>query len=98
MKTLLLNLMLMASVEAEAGSIENYDLLLKELAPMEIPATDVVGERRQIVHIFDLEGNMVKEIDKDDFIENTMESSDYETLAQSEYIFSYIGDIYFIKN
>jgi len=96
MKILLLNLLMSVSVHAnETDVVEDYSWVLDELnaETAEMVITEF-AERK--VKIFDAAGNLVKEILKADFDENTMNNSEYGLLAKSAFMFNYLGDSYFL--
>lgn len=96
MKILLLNLLMSISIHAnETDVVEDYTWVLDELnaKAAEMVLTSI---EKYKVNIFDVEGNLVKEILKADFDENTMDNSEYRLLAKSVFMFDYLGDSYFL--
>jgi len=96
MKILLLNLLMSVSIHAnETGAVEDYSWVLDELnaEAAEMVITEIAENK---VKIFDAAGNLIKEILKADFDENTMDNSEYRLMAKSAFMFSYLGDSYFL--
>jgi len=96
MKILLLNLLMSVSIHAsETDAVEDYSWVLDELnaEAAEMVTTEFAESK---VKIFDAAGNFVEEILKADFDENTMNSSEYGLMAKSAFMFSYLGDSYFL--
>ncbi len=96
MKILLINLLMSVSIHAnETDAAEDYTWVLDELnAETAEMAMTELGESK--VKIFDSAGNLVREISKTDFDENTMENSEYRLMAKSAFMFDYLGDSYFL--
>ena len=96
MKILLLNLLMSVSIHVnETDAVEDYSWVLDELnaEAAEMVIAEIAENK---VKIFDASGNLVREILKADFDENTMENSEYRLMAKSEFMFSYLGDSYFL--
>ncbi|MCP4460027.1 MAG: hypothetical protein GY816_18690 [Cytophagales bacterium] len=96
MKILLLNLMMSVSIHAnETNAVDDYTWVLDEL---NAEATEMVMTNfdESKVKIFDAAGNLMKEILKSDFDENSMNNSEYRLIAKSAFMFDYLGDSYFL--
>ena len=96
MKILLLNLLMSVSIHAnETDVVEDYSWVLDELnaETAEMVITEIAESK---VKIFDVAGNLMQEILKADFDENTMDNSEYRLMAKSAFMFNYFGDSYFL--
>ena len=49
------------------------------------------------VKIFDYDGNLLEEYALADVVNDELSSSDYYTLQESDYAFSYLGDYYYFS-
>ena len=87
--------MSVATQAAESNGSEDYSWVLEELnnQATEMTMASAVDSK---VKIFDAAGNLVKEILKADFEENSMETSEYKLVAKSAFMFDYLGDSYFL--
>ena len=96
MKILLLNfLVTIATHSTEMGDVEDYTWVLDELNA-ETTEMTVSSTFESKVKIFDVSGNLVKEILKSDIEDNNLESAEYKIVAQSAFMFDYLGDSYFL--
>lgn len=50
------------------------------------------------IKIFDIDGNMVSEYNQADFIENTLSLSDLRKVQDSDFLFDFEGDSYYLNN
>ena len=96
MKILLLNLLMSVSIHAnDTYAVEDYTWVLNELNA-EAAEMVLTGMAESKVKIFDATGNLIKEILKADFDENTMDNSEYRLMAKSAFMFNYLGDSYYL--
>lgn len=74
---------------------EDYSWVLEEMETVVMPE---LGLDEQKIRIFDQNGNAVGEYSYEKFIENELELSEVQSVMDSEFLFDYAGDSYYLKS
>lgn len=92
MKTMFALLLITVSAMNDAPQkkgIENQDLEL-------LLSAEMIFEEK--VKVYDYEGNLVQEVLISDVANNTLSSSEFFSIEESDYAFSYLGDYYYFSD
>ena len=75
---------------------EDDNWVLREMETEILPELGYTTD--QMIRIFDMDGNLISEYSYEKFIQNDLELSDVRIVLESEFLFDYGGDSYYLKS
>lgn len=96
MNTVILGLILVFGVNDSSAEAKDYSWVLEEMKnEIEIFDDSPLSEDR--IRIFDLGGTLLGEYEQEKVIRNELPLSDLRKIQNSDYLFDYQGDSYYLR-
>lgn len=97
MKTFLLGLIMSIGMDGNENKVaEDFSWVLEEMnADPEIALEALLTENK--IRIYDLNGNLLEQYSQEQFISNELTLPELKEIIDSEFLFDYQGDSYYLK-